>query len=131
MKALCRALDSHQQKGRPSAGLSPPSAKGGHITPGRVASFLLEHSFKIGAAIAIVAGLVWLLSPPDDPLKVLEARCKEQKLPIRVVELEPGSLQEEKFMLMVPASNRERVSDKNWAFCRANLIMVPREGPHR
>ena len=34
-------------------------------------------------------------------------------------------------MLMVPASNRERVSDKNWAFCRANLIIVPREGPRR
>ncbi len=101
------------------------------MTPGRVVSFLLEHSFKIGAAIVIVAGLVWLLSPRDDPLKVLEARCKEQKLPIRVVELEPGSLQEEKFMLMVPASNRERVSGKNWAFCRANLIMVPPEGPRR
>jgi hypothetical protein len=81
--------------------------------------------------IAIVAGLLWLLSARDDALKVLEARCNEQKLPIRVVELEPGSLQEEKFMLMVPASNRERVSDKNWAFCRANLIMVPREGPRR
>ncbi len=101
------------------------------MAPGRVVSFLLEHSLKIGAAIVIVAGLAWLLSSQDDPLKVLQARCKEQSLPLRVIELEPGSLQEEKFMLMVPALNRERVSGKNWAFCRANLIMVPREGPRR
>ena len=82
----------------------------------RVVSFLLDNSVKIGAAIVITGGLVWLLAPGDDPLKVLEARCKEQKLPIRVVELQPGSLQEEKFLLMVPASNRERMSDKTWAF---------------
>jgi hypothetical protein len=59
---------------------------------------------------------------------VLQTRCKEQKLPIRVVELEPGSLQEDKFLLMVPASNRERTNDRTWAFCRANLLIVPREG---
>jgi hypothetical protein len=96
---------------------------------GRVVSFLLEHSVKIGAVIVIVAGLAWFLSPGDDPLKVLQTRCKEQKLAIRVVELEPGSLQEDKFMLMVPASNRERMNDRTWAFCRANLFIVPREGP--
>ena len=39
---------------------------------------------------------------------------------MRVVEPEPGSLQEEKFMLMAPASNRERGE-------RQGLSILPRE----
>lgn len=93
----------------------------------RDASLLLDHSRKIGAGIVVVAGLVWLLGPKDGPLKALQARCREQQLPVRVVTLEPGSLEEDKFMLMVPASNRERLDDRNWAFCRANLTIVPRQ----
>ena len=95
---------------------------------GRAASFLLDHSAKIGAAVVILAGLVWFLAPQEEPLKLLQARCKEQQLTLRVVELTPGSPDEEKFKLMVPASNRERVGDRRWAFCRANLTIVPREG---
>ena len=89
---------------------------------------LLNHSPKIGAGIVILAGLVWFLGPKDDPLKALQARCKEQQLPVQTVKLEPGSLAEDKFMLMVPASNRERLGDRNWAFCRANLTILPRAG---
>jgi len=95
---------------------------------GRAASFLLDHSAKIGAAVVILAGLVWFLAPQEEPLNLLQARCKEQQLTLRVVELTPGSPDEEKFKLMVPASNRERVGDRRWAFCRANLTIVPREG---
>ncbi len=95
---------------------------------GRVASFLLDHSLKIGAAVVILAGLVWFLAPQEEPLKLLQARCKEQQLTLRVVELTHGSLEEEKFRLMVPASNRERLDDRHWAFCRANLTIVPRQG---
>jgi len=82
-------------------------------------------------AIVIVASLVWLLSQQEDWLKLLVTRREEQNLPVRVVEPEFGSLREEKFVLMVPASNRERVSDASWALCRANLFVVPREGPPR
>lgn len=82
----------------------------------------------IGAAVVILAGLVWFLAPREEPLKLLQARCEEQHLPVRVVELEPGSVEEKKFSLMVPASNRERLGDRQWAFCRANLTIVPRQG---
>jgi hypothetical protein len=95
---------------------------------GRVASFLLHHSAKIGAAVVIMAGLMWFLAPKEEPLNLLQSRCKEQQLTLRVIELTPGSPEEVRFMRMVPPSNRERVGDGHWAFCRANLTLVPREG---
>lgn len=58
---------------------------------GRVASFLLDHSAKIGAAVVILAGLVWFLAPQEEPLNLLQARCKEQQLTLRVVDSPPGA----------------------------------------
>jgi len=86
----------------------------------RDASLLLDHSPKIGAGIVVVAQYA-------KAVKALQARCREQQLPVRVVTLEPGSLEEDKFMLMLPASNRERLEGRNWVFCRANPTIVPRQ----
>ena len=91
----------------------------------RAAIFLLDHSVKIGLAVLILAGLVWLLAPREEkkePLKLLEARCTERQLALRRIELKPGSPEEKWFLLAVPRSNRERVGDRHWAFCRAGGV---------
>jgi hypothetical protein len=94
---------------------------------GRVVCFLLDHATKIGIVLLSLGGLIWLLAPAGDPQKALHARCREQHLPMRIVNLEPGSDEESKFLLMVPGPQRERVGGGAWLFCRANLMIVPRE----
>ena len=94
---------------------------------GRVARIVLYHANKIVLVLLGLGGLIWLLAPAGDPQKALQARCREQQLPMRIVNLDPGSDQESRFLLMVPARQRERVGDGAWVFCRANLIVVPRE----
>ncbi len=66
------------------------------------AMFLLDHSAEIGVAVLILAGLVWLLAPRQEkkePLKLLEARCTDQQLTLRRIELKPGSPEENWFLL--------------------------------
>lgn len=94
----------------------------------RVASFLSRHGWKLALAVLAAAALVWLFGPQGDPVKAVEARCKELKLPIHTVKLEPGSNEETRFLLMVVTEQRVRLADGRWMFCRANLILKPREG---
>lgn len=94
----------------------------------RVSSFLSQHAWTLALVILVVAVLIWLLAPSGDPVKAVEARCKEQKLPVHTIKLEPGSNEETRFLLMVAKENRTRLPDGRWMFCRANLILTPREG---
>ncbi len=93
---------------------------------------LFDHSGKIVAAVVVLGGLfVWFTMPATHPVSTLQERCQEKQLPVRVVKLEPGSQAEERFLAMVPGSNRERLPDGHWAFCRANLqIRTRREIQH-
>ena len=93
----------------------------------RILADLFDHAGKIVAAVMILGGLVvWVTMPTTDPVSTLQARCQEKQLPVRVIKLEPGSHQEERFLAMVPGSNRERLPDGSWAFCRANLQISTR-----
>jgi len=99
---------------------------------GRILGDLFDHSGKIVAAVLILGGLfVWFTMPATHPVSTFQARCRQQQLPVRVVKLEPGSHEEERFLAMVPGGNRERLPEGHWAFCRANLQLRTREGlPH-
>jgi hypothetical protein len=94
----------------------------------RMSSFLSQHAWKLALAILIIAALIWLFAPQGDPVKAVETRCKEQKLPVHVIKLEGGSNEETRFFLMVAKENRTQLPDGRWMFCRANLILRPREG---
>ena len=95
----------------------------------RILAELFDHSAKIVLAVLVVGGVfIWLTMPRPHPVAALHARCQEQKLPVRVVKLEPASREEERFLAMVPGGNRERLPDGHWAFCRANLDIRPRGG---
>ena len=95
----------------------------------RILTDLFDHSRKIVAAVLVLGGLfVWFTMPATHPVSTLQERCQEKQLPIRVIKLETGSQAEERFLLMVPSSNRERLPDGHWAFCRANLQVTPRGG---
>jgi hypothetical protein len=95
----------------------------------RILADLFDHAGKIVVAVLVLGGFfVWVTMPATHPVSTLQARCQEQQLPVRVIKLEPGSHEEERFLLMVPGSNRERLPDGHWAFCRANLQMRTRGG---
>jgi hypothetical protein len=88
-----------------------------------------DHSGKIVGAVLVLGGLfVWFAMPATHPVSTLQERCQEQQLPVRVIKLEPGSPAEQRFLAMVPGSNRERLPDGHWAFCRANLQIRPSGG---
>ncbi len=90
---------------------------------------LFDHSGKIVAAVVVLGGLfVWFTMPATHPVSTLQERCQEKQLPVRVIKLEPGSHEEERFLAMVPGSNRERLPEGHWAFCRANLQIRTRGG---
>jgi len=99
------------------------------ITADRLLACLSEHSVKVVLLLLLVGGLVvWLsaVSSEGDPVRVLHARCAELQLPVRVIKVESGSDEENKFLLMVPSRQRVRLSESQWAFCRANLPVRPR-----
>jgi len=97
------------------------------ITADRLLAFLSEHSVKVVLLLLLVGGLVvWLSASEGDPVRVLHARCAELQLPVRVIKVESGSDEENKFLLMVPSRQRVRLSESQWAFCRANLPVRPR-----
>jgi hypothetical protein len=90
----------------------------------RVLADLFDHAGKIVIAVLVLGGvLVWFTMPRAHPVSTLQERCREKQLPVRVIKLQPGSHEEERFLLMVPGSNREQLPDGHWAFCRANLQM--------
>ena len=69
----------------------------------RLLAVLSEHSAKVLLLFVIVAGFAWLAASfESDPVKALHGRCAELQLPVRVIEIESGSDEESKFMLMVP-----------------------------
>ena len=93
----------------------------------RLLAFLSENSVKAVLLLVIIGGFVtWLAVVESDPAKALHERCAELQLPVRAIQIEPGSDEESKFLLMVPARQRERLTDGHWAFCRANLAIRPR-----
>jgi len=95
----------------------------------RILAGFVDHAGKIVVAVLVLGGLiVWVTMPTTHPVSTLQARCLEKQLPVRVIKLEPGSHEEERFLLMVPGGNRERLPDGHWAFCRANLQMRTRGG---
>ena len=95
----------------------------------RILADLFDHSGKIVAAVVVLGGLfVWFTMPATHPVSTLQERCQEKQLSVRVVKLEPGSHEEERFLAMVPGSNRERLPEGHWAFCRANLQIRTRGG---
>ena len=88
----------------------------------RILAGPFDHSGKIVVAGLAFGGLfAWLTMPRAHPVSTLQARCQQEQLPVRVIKLQPGSHEEERFLLMVPGSNRERRPDGHWVFCRANL----------
>jgi len=88
----------------------------------RILTALFDHSVKVVAAVLVLGGVfIWLTMPRPHPVATLQAHCQEQNLAVRVVKLEPGSREEERFLAMVPGGNRERLPEGHWAFCRANL----------
>jgi hypothetical protein len=93
----------------------------------RILADLFDHAGKIVAAVLVVGGLLlWLTMSGGHPVSTLQERCQDRGLPVRVVKLEPGSHEEERFLAMVPGDQRERLPDGHWAFCRANLRMKAR-----
>lgn len=93
----------------------------------RLLAFLSENSAKAVLLLVIIGGLVtWLAVSASDPAKALHERCAELQLPVRAIQIDPGSDEESKFLLMVPARQRERLTDGHWVFCRANLAIRPR-----
>lgn len=95
----------------------------------RLLAFFSEHSVKVVLLLVLVGGLVaWLttVSTDGDPVRVLHGRCAELQLPVRVITIESGSDEENKFLLMVPSRQRVRLPESQWAFCRANLPIRPR-----
>lgn len=96
----------------------------------RLLAVLSEHSAKVLLLFVVVAGLVaWVAASfESDPVKALHGRCAELQLPVRVIEIQSGSDEEGKFMLMVPGRQRVSLPDGRWAFCRANLAVGPRWG---
>ncbi len=93
----------------------------------RLLVFLSENSVKVVLLLVIVGGLVaWLAVSESDPVKALQGRCAELQLPVRAIQIASGSDEESKFLLMVPARQRERLRDGHWVFCRANLAIRPR-----
>ena len=98
----------------------------------RILADLFDHAGTIVVAVLVLGGLVvWVTMPATHPVSTLQARCQEKQLPVRVIKLEPGSQEEEWFLARVPGSNRERLPDGHWAFCRANLQMRTRGGIQR
>lgn len=90
--------------------------------PDRILATLFDHSTKVVAAVLVFGGLfLWLTTPRIHPAATLQTRCQEQLLPVRAIELEPAGPADERFLAMVPGGNRERLSHRHWAFCRANL----------
>ncbi len=90
----------------------------------RILADLFDHAGKIVIAMLVLGGvLVWFTMPRPHPVSTLQERCSEKQLPVRVIKLQPGSHEEERFLAMVPGGNRERLPDGHWAFCRANLQM--------
>ena len=88
----------------------------------RILADLLDHAGKIVAAVLVLGGLlVWLIPPEGHPVSSLQERCQARQLPVRVVTLQPGSPEEQRFLSMVPGGQREKLPDGRWAFCRANL----------
>jgi hypothetical protein len=101
----------------------------GAIAADRLLAFLSEHAVKVVVLLVLVGGLVaWLTSASSegDAVRVLHARCAELQLPVRVIKIESGSDEESKLLLMVPSRQRVRLTDGQWAFCRANLAIRPR-----
>jgi hypothetical protein len=67
----------------------------------RLLAFLSENSAKAVLVLVIIGGSVtWLAVLESDPAKALHERCAELQ--------------------------RERLTDGNWVFCRANLAIRPR-----
>jgi hypothetical protein len=98
----------------------------------RILVDLFDHAGTIVVVVLVLGGLfVWVTMPATHPVSTLQARCQDKQLPVRVIKLEPGSHEEERFLSMVPGSNRERLPDGHWAFCRANLEMRTRGGLQR
>ena len=94
----------------------------------RILADLFDHAGKIVAAVLVVGGgFVWLTLSSPHPVSTLQERCLEKELPLRVVKLEPGSHEEERFFAMVPGGQRERLPNGHWAFCRANLRIKARD----
>ena len=90
---------------------------------GGVLTLLSENPVKAVLLVAGIGGLVaWVGTPAGDPVKEVEGRCAVLRLPTRSIHLEPGSDQEGRFLLMVPARQRARLGDGRWMFCRANLL---------
>ena len=88
----------------------------------RILVDLFDHAGKIVVVVLALGGLfVWFTMPRAHPVSSLQERCREKQLPVRVIKLQPGSHEEERFLLMVPGNNREQLPDGHWAFCRANL----------
>lgn len=102
----------------------------GAIAADRLLAFLSEHSVKVVLLLVLVGGLVaWLtVSSEGDPISVLDGRCAELQLPVRVIKIESGSDEESKFLLMVPSRQRVKLPESHWAFCRANLAIRPPGG---
>jgi hypothetical protein len=93
----------------------------------RLLVLLSENSVKVLLLLLIVGGSVaWFAVSESDPVKALQGRCGELRLPVRSIQVASGSDEESKFLLMVPARQRERVRDGHWVFCRANLVIRPR-----
>lgn len=96
----------------------------------RAALFLAKHAPKLALAILVAAVLFFLLGPPGDPVKAVDARCNELKLPVHIVTLEPGSKDETRFLLIVPKAQRVRLPDGRWKYCRmrpAHPVLTPEE----
>jgi len=99
------------------------------IATDRLLAFFSEHSVKVVLLLVLVGGLVaWLttVSSEGDLVRALHSRCAELQLPVRVIKIESGSDEENKFLLMVPSRQRVRLPDSHWTFCRANLVIQPR-----
>ena len=93
----------------------------------RLLVFLFENSVKVVLLLVIIGGLVaWFAVSEGDQVKALHGRCAKLQLPVRSIKIASGSDEESKFLLMVPAQQRERLPDGDWVFCRANLAIRPR-----
>ena len=93
----------------------------------RILTLLFAHSGKATLLLVVIGGLVaWIAAGESDPMTAVRSRCAELKLPARTMKFEPGSDEEGKFLLMVPARQRARLPDGQWVFCRANLATRPR-----
>ena len=98
------------------------------IATDRLLAFFSEHSVKVVLLLVLVGGLVACLtamSSEGDRVTVLHSRCADLQLRVRVIKIQSGSDEENKFLLMVPSRQRVRLPESQWAFCRANLAIRP------